>query len=533
MANGGMTSGPVILSPETIAIIEEMKNKYGRVNDIKFPSWYSFKTEPYKHQSEALDLMYGLNASALFMEMGTGKTKAAIDNACAHFLENHINAVLIMCPNAIRKTWQRELQIHCPLEYNVHLLDMKKKKAFDKWMGQDLINPEKITYLVAALESLSQGRGHELIERFLLATNAYMYVDESSRIKNHRSNVAKKSEALGRICKYRTIMTGTSVTNGPMDLYMQFEFLDPDIIGVGDFYSFRNRYAIMGGYEDRQIIGYDNIEELTDIIRPYTYQALKKDVLKEIPPKTYTKRFVTLSGEQKKLYDYMKRNKAIHPSTGKTLVCQNVLEHALRSHQICGGFYAYEKGKIVNPKTGKEKIIFEYERLNTNPKVNEVMAIAAESTSQVIIWCTYDEEIDATCEALRKEYGDDQVVELHGRVDDDTRDVNVYEKFQKGKVRFIVGNAMTGGMGLTMTNAEIVIYFSNTFKLEDRLQSEDRAHRSGQTKKVLYIDLVYEDTIDVTVLDALVNKKDMSDYIADRLADGVSEEDIMTGSNLR
>jgi SNF2 family DNA or RNA helicase len=147
-----------------------------------------------------------------------------------------------------------------------------------------------------------------------------------------------------------------------------------------------------------------------------------------------------------------------------------------------------------------------------------------ETDGAVIIWCRFLEEIAMVSEALRETYGRRSVVEIHGGIGEQQRDDNV-QAFQRGEARFLVGNAATGGVGLNMTRAETVVYFSNSFSFTDRDQSEDRAHRIGQTKSVTYIDLVCEGSVDEVVLDALRSKKDVSEYVRRSIND--ANEDIL------
>jgi hypothetical protein len=293
-----------------------------------------------------------------------------------------------------------------------------------------------------------------------------------------------------------------------MDVFMQFEYLDANIIGIGDFYSFRNRYAIMGGFEDRQVVGYQNMEELIEMLAPFVFQVRKSEVLTELPPKIYETREVQLNDEQKRLYkDIAKRDKTVSGDRGLTVT--TVLERMLRLQEIAGGIITFERNPDLH-NTSK----FDKERVTgKNPKVEELLAIAEENEVSTIVWCRFIEEIHMVTEALRERYGDDQVVQIYGAIDEDTRWANVSDLFQSKKARFLVGNAATGGVGLNMTAAELVVYYSNSFSFTDREQSEDRAHRIGQTQSVTYIDLIAEGTVDAVVVEALRGKRDVSEFV--------------------
>ena len=395
-----------------------------------------------------------------------------------------------------------------------------RSKAFEEWLHK----PHDFKWLLVGVESFASGSADKFVERFMLAKGPiYCPVDESSKIKNHAAERSKRVAAKRKITKYRQIMTGTPIAKGPMDLFMPFEFLDPDIIGLGDFYSFRNRYAVMGGYEDREIIGYNNMDELMELLAPFVYQVRQSDVI-DVAEKVRVLREVELSPEQKKFYKQMRRDKRVDSACGdKSLITQNVLEQMLRLQEISGGLisYAYtpeqidemkERGIRKPEKFWREKIP------GPNPKLVELLACCEEYEGQTIVWCTYKEEIYMVTEALRDRYGVSQVVDLHGDVDEAQRDINVYELFQKKKARFIVGNAATGGMGLTMDIAENEFYFSNTFNFIDRLQSEERATAEGK-RGVIIVDIVTRGTVDNTILEALAAKKNVSDYVRQSIDD--------------
>lgn len=471
-----------------------------------FPPVYSFKTEPRAYQRKALDCAWDKHAFAFYMDMGTGKTKTSLDLFSAYYLDGKIDRLLIVTKFSTRRNWQDEIGIHCPLEADVQILDTSKPKVFEQW---NTTVDGRLKILIVGTESLAAGGAFGLAMKFVsVSIKAGMIVDEAHMIKTHNAVRSKNCVKLGLECKYRVVMTGTPVANGPMDVFMQFEYLDPNIIGVGDFYSFRNRYAVMGGFEGRQIIGYQNLEELIELVSPYVYQVRKDEVLKELPPKIFETRTVEMTDEQRRLYkEIAKRDRAVSGDRGITV--KTVLERMLRLQEIAGGIITYER----NPDMFDSQK-FEHCRIpGKNPKVEELLSIADESGVSTIVWCRYIEEIRMVSEALRERYGTDSVVEIHGGISEDDRHHNVRELFQSKRARFLVGNAATGGVGLNMTAAELVVYFSNSFSFTDREQSEDRAHRIGQTKSVTYIDLIADGTVDEIVVKALRSKKDVSEFV--------------------
>lgn len=471
-----------------------------------FPVMYPFKTVPRPYQHRGLDHAWGKNSFAFYMDMGTGKTKTSLDLISAYYINGDVDRLLVVTKFSTRRNWQDEVGIHCPLDADVMILDTTKAKTFETW---NTTVDGRLKVLIVGTESLAAGNAVNLAQKFVaVSIKAAMIVDEAHMIKTHNAVRSKNCVKLGLECKYRIAMTGTPVANGPMDVFMQFEFLDPNIIGIGDFYSFRNRYAIMGGFEAKQVVGYQNMGELIELISPFIYQVRKSEVLTELPPKIFETRTVEMSDEQKRMYrEIAKRDKTVTGDRGLTV--KTVLERMLRLQEIAGGIITYERNPdLYNPEK------FEHCRIpGKNPKVTELLAIAEENDVSTIVWCRYLEEIAMVCEALRAKYGREAVVEIHGGISEDARHHNVRELFQAKKARFLVGNAATGGVGLNMTAAELVVYFSNSFSFTDREQSEDRAHRIGQTCSVTYIDLIAEGTVDETVVKALREKKDVSEFV--------------------
>jgi SNF2 family DNA or RNA helicase len=470
-----------------------------------FPPVYSFKTTPRAYQLQALQNAWGKHAFAFYMDMGTGKTKTALDLFGAYYLDQKVDRLLVVTKFSTRRNWAREVGIHLPFDADVMILDTSKGKAFDDWN----LNSDMLKILIVGTESLAAGSAMAYASKFVsVSTRVGMIVDEAHMIKNHAAVRSNNCMKLGNSAAYKVIMTGTPVANGPMDVFMQFEFLDRNIIGIGDFYSFRNRYAIMGGFEGKQIVGYQNLGELIELVSPYVYQVRKSEVLTELPPKVYEVREVSMTDEQKRLYrELAKKNKAVTGDRG--IMVKTVLERMLRLQEVTGGVITYERNPdMFDPSK------YEHCRISgKNPKIEELLSIVEENPVSTIVWCRFLEEIRMVSEALRSVYGAQSVVEIHGGVSEADRDHNVHHTFQSGKAQFLVGNAATGGVGLNMTRAELVVYFSNSFSFTDREQSEDRAHRIGQTKSVTYIDLICEGTVDVSVVQALREKKDVSEFV--------------------
>lgn len=498
---------------------------------IGFPAWYKYKTKPRKHQETGANKAYGKNEFALFMDRGTGKSKLAIDLATALRMEGKIQAVMVIVRRSLRLNWvgydhgdgtgQKEGFIgHCPIECSFHLPnggDESAKKVYGGWLGEDHDFP----VLIMSTESFSQGGAVTIAKSFLQShIKVMVIVDESHDFGNHDSIRSKALHDLGLMAEYKLVLTGTPIMTGPMNLYSQFEFLNPNIIGIGDYYAFRNRYAVMGGFPNpktgkpTQIIGYQNMDELAALLAPYVYEVRKSEVL-DLPPKVFERRALQMTPEQKELYKKIKREKK-YVHDGSDVDISNTLELALRLHQICGGFISRTVSEMVDGKNGpKVKKTTTWTQIippERNPKMMELLDIAADGDQSMIIWAAYKPEIEMIVGQLRNKFPSDIVVEMHGGISDEDREKNKI-LFQSKKARFLVGSTQAGGTGHTLTAAEIVYYWNNTEKMIDREQSEDRAHRDGLNHSVLYIDAMMENTVDGTIRDSIDAKMDLAEYI--------------------
>jgi SNF2 family DNA or RNA helicase len=241
-----------------------------------------------------------------------------------------------------------------------------------------------------------------------------------------------------------------------------------------------------------KIIGYQNLEDLTKLLSRFSFRCLKEDCL-DLPNKIYIQRNIELTKEQVKAYETMKNYNISLLEEGGQVRALNVLSQIMKLHQITCGHLKTNEGDIV--------------RLDNN-RVNELLNILDETDGKVIIWAVFREDIQSITEAIRKHFKDEEIAEsFYGDTADKDRQ-DIVAKFQdpNSSLKYFVSNPKTGGYGLTLTAANTVVYYSNSYDLEVRLQSEDRAHRIGQTKHVTYIDMIAEDTVDDKIVDALKRK---------------------------
>ena len=465
---------------------------------------YKFKTDPYEHQLKALDMSWHKETFAYFMEMGTGKTKVLIDNMAMLYDKGKIDGALIIAPKGVINTWyQQELPAHMPTHIdNVSVLwqanitqsqQEKLNTLFET--GQDL------HILIMNVEALSTLKGVKFAYKFISSHKTLMVVDESTTIKNPKAKRTKNIIKLSKYAKYRRILTGSPVTRNPLDLYSQCEFLSPWHLDSQSFYSFRNRYAEMktmnfGGRSVQVVAFYKNLGELSEKLKPFSYRVLKEDCL-DLPPKIYMKRIIQLTDEQQKIYKQMKEQ-ALAEMNGERMSTATALTQLMRLQQITCGHFKGDDAKIQNIK---------------HNRLDELMDVLEEVEGKAIIWAHWQRDVKIIKDALSKEYGPGSVVDYYGLTPQDQRQKNK-DNFQNNKeVRFFVGTPQTGGYGITLTSANTVIYYSNGYDLEKRLQSEDRAHRIGQKKSVTYVDIIADKTVDQKIVKALKNKINIASQI--------------------
>jgi len=458
---------------------------------------YKFKTKPYAHQLTALEKSWNKESYAYFMEMGTGKTKVLIDNLAMLYDKGKVNGALIVAPKGVIGTWyNNELPTHLPKHIaNVTILWQSNITKKQQQKLETLFEVEEALHiLIMNVEALSTDKGMNFAKKFLSCHETLIAIDESTTIKNPKANRTRNILSLASEAKYRRIMTGSPVTKNPLDLFSQCYFLDPFHLDHDSYYSFRMRYAIMktaniAGRKIQLVSGFKNLGELSDKLQPFSYRVLKEDCL-DLPDKIFIKRQIQLTPDQFKLYTQMKE-KALAILNGKVVSTKNALTQIMRLHQITCGHFSSDDG-VTQPIK--------------NNRITELMDVLEEREGKAIIWVHYQYDITEIIKAVTKKYGEDSIVDYYGLTPQDERQPNIKRFQDDPKCRFMVGTPSTGGYGITLTAANTVIYYSNGYDLEKRLQSEDRAHRIGQKKSVTYVDLMADDTVDEKIVNAVRRK---------------------------
>ena len=466
---------------------------------------YKFKTKPFAHQLKALEMSWDKKVFAYFMEMGTGKSKVLIDNMSMLYDKGLINGALIIAPKGVYKNWfDSEIPTHMAdhVEKNMVLWESTASKTKEKELNTLFKSTHDFHILIMNVEALSTKKGKQFAEKFLNCHKTLMAIDESTTIKNPGAIRTKTIIGLGKYVLYKRILTGSPVTKSPLDLYTQCWFLDPWLLDQQSYYSFRTKYALtrkinVNGRQIEIVVAYRNLGELSEKLKPFSYRVLKNDCL-DLPPKTFMKRTIQLTDEQKKVYDQMKKL-ALAELNGKMITTVNVITQLMRLHQITCGHFKSDDGVTQTLKSNR---------------LDELMDVLSEMEGKAVIWAHYRYDIEVIVEAIKKEYGDKSVVTYYGDTSTDDRQKAIkLIQDPKSEVRFIVGTPQTGGYGITLTGASTMIYYSNGYDLEKRQQSEARIDRIGQEKHMTYIDIIAEGTVDEKIVKALRTKVNIATEI--------------------
>lgn len=488
-----------------------------RTETINKESFVTF-TKCHQHQLDVLARSAFLDVFAIFAEQGTGKSKMTIDTAVNLFLHKKIQHVIILAPIALTYNWERE-------ELPKHLLPTISHKSFvfrskeDKsqkgqyrkryFLSELDVKKDHLKILIMNLEAIMTTGGYDLLIE-LLQKDTLLVIDESGKLlKNPRAKRTRKVVELAKSAKYRRILTGTPITKSPLDLYMQFCFLDKNILGFSNFYSFKHYF------EDVMLVGpagkmfpkhvaFKNLDKLHSLVAPHSVRILKKDCL-DLPEKIYITQHYELTSEQLEQYGNLKRDNITFPEvpvndiellqavqSGDVLLAKHALTKLLRLQQILSGYMPLENNRVHQL----------FSVIDANPRVQALLDAVEDVEGKIIIWCRFVHEIQSLM-TLFKECA----VSYYGEMKQKDRQ-DAYENFKNNPgVRYFIANPSCAGYGLTINEASTVVYYSNDFNLETRLQSEDRCHRIGQTKNVTYIDIVAVGTIDEHIRRILLEKQ--------------------------
>ncbi len=473
----------------------------------EWPADFPFSNTPYPDQLRALQKCYNHDTFALLMRPGSGKTMVVVNMLSKHAAEGRIGLGVVVCPLTVAPVWiYNEIRKHSPqgMTWRVRLFESAQYQT-------NTTDVPLLDWWVIGVESFSQGGAADRLQAALEKDGRpyAMVVDESHTIKTHNAVRSQRVIDVGKNAVVRGIMTGTAVTRSLIDLYSQYQFLDPNIIGIDDWFAFRNRYCVMGGYKKKEIVAYDRVDELMGFIEPYTYRC---DKPKGLPEQRWQDLPVEMSEFQRKMYDRVRNAEVPEISVA------NILNRIAKLQQVAGGYLRSDPKTGINPITGRKakipgEVVWELPEAH-NPKLKRLRALMEEaSDQQIIVWCKGLWEIEQVYMVLA-EFG--STAKLIGETSVEER-ARIQADFQRGHIRHLVGNAQTGGIGITLTASHLGVFYSNTYSMVDRIQAQDRQHRIGQHHDVLYLDLMLMRSVDQLIKAAIQEHLDLDQYIAKKL----------------
>lgn len=464
--------------------------------------------QPWDHQKTALLLGRDADAFAYLMDQGTGKTRVLLDDAAYNYMEDRIDALLVASPNSVKTNWVAWGEVdavdkHLPDAIHregavwissSNASEKKQWRDFEDWLIErsEGSNDKRLIIISVNIEAIHIKRVKEFLLAFVKKFRTMMGVDESTKIKKQGSRRTKAAIEIRRHCVKARILSGAPIIKRPEDAYAQFMFLDPDILGFNSYYAFRNRYCIMGGWEGREVVSYQRLDELSDKIASSSYRVMKDDCL-DLPPKVYLPtRYVTMTKEQAKAYKTMQKDMYAEHESG-IVEARIVLTQQMRLQEITGGYLP-----ILCPLSGDRTGTQELISPKNNPKFKEALDLVESNTGQFIIWSCFRAEIDGLNQLLTAEGYNVRVFD--GRANDREK-LAIRKEFERGEWDGIVANAAAGGMGIDEFKvANLSIYISNRAgDTEGRVQSEDRTHRGGMGASISYCDILVHNSVDTKI----------------------------------
>lgn len=431
-------------------------------------------------------------------EMGCGKTLTAIAVAGAAYEMGAIEKVLIVAPTSVCAVWPKEFDDYATFKYKVNVLLGEKKERLQEL--EALKNFPFKALKVAVINYESTWR-EGLFEALLDWKPDLVIADESQRIKTHDAQQSKAMHQLGDIAKYKLILSGTPVQNDAIDLFSQYRFLNSTVFGT-NFYAFRNRYAIMGGFNRKQIVGYRDLDKLIQKEHSIAYRVTKEEAL-DLPEQTFLTRYIQLGRKEQQLYDQIKRDSFAELENGGTITAPTVLTKLLRLQQFTGGFIQADDGV-------KPELVFKG-KLNALEDILDDYVL--ETGKKLVVFCRFRPEIDLIQGLLEKKKI--RYCSIYGDIKIDDRG-DIVKDFQTNPETMVfLAQIDTAGLGITLTAADTCVYYSENFNYAAYSQSLARIHRIGQRNACTYIHLVVKKTVDEVILQALSKKEDLAKTIVD------------------
>ena len=507
---------------------------------------YQPRVRPMKHQHDALAAASARRAFAFFMDTRTGKTKVTIDDAGRLFLAREIGAVFVLCPNGMQRVWEDQIHEHLDETIPRRVYLWERPPSTKKLMAhyESLLAPgDVLRFLLMNIEAVG-AQGGRYAAGLLRAHTTLMAIDESHRIGDPSSLQSRAAAKLGALAKYKRILTGTPDGGDPLRLFSQFSFLDERILRCNSYVAFKAEYcklleaghplvrhaaekAARGDVKKARWLQqriqipardpvtqrpvYRNLEKLHKLIEPHCFRIKKEDCF-DLPEKTFNKRYCQLSKKQRNIYDLVRKEIDAEFTHGGEDININVplaIVKLIRLAQIAGNYFAPDR----EPDEDKQRLV-QIESSKDNPRMEALLEIIEqEADTQTVIWAHHLAEIDEIIAALTVRYGKGSVRNIDGRIDTRMRDT-VRRSFQAGDLHFLVIQ-IRAGIGFDLFRAETVIYYTHTYSLIDRKQSEDRTDSIQRKHPIALYDIEAQGTIDTVMLECLRAKKDLSQLLHD------------------
>lgn len=408
-----------------------------------------------------------------------------------------IRRVLVVAPTSVCPVWPKDISDYADFKCRVGVLLGSKDKRLRELEAVSSHPLEALKVCVINYESVWRD---DIFDKLIEYDPDMIIADESQRIKTHDAQQSKAMHKLGDRARYKLILSGTPVQNNAIDIYSQYRFLDPTVFGT-NYYAFRSRYAIMGGFNQRQIIGYRDMDKLIRKEYSIAYRVTKAEAL-DLPEQTFITKNIPLEGKAKQLYDKIKRDSFAELESGGQISAPTVLVKLLRLQQFTGGF--------IQPDEGKTEFVFDG-KLKALEDIIDDYVIGEDK--KLVIFCRFRPEIDLITKLIKKKKLG--FISIYGDIKIEDRGA-IVEDFQKNRdTRIALLQIATAGLGITLTAADTCVYYSVDFNYAAYSQSLARIHRIGQKNICTYIQLVVEKTIDERVYKALAKKEDLATTVID------------------
>ena len=441
----------------------------------------------------------------LLFEMGCGKTLTAIAIAGAGYQMGKVERLLIVAPTSVVAVWPKELQEYAKFKYTCKTLLGEKKQRIKQI--DDLLKFPFKALKVAVINYESTWRP-EILEKLKEFDADMVIADESQRIKTYDAAQSKAMHELGDQARYKLILSGTPVQTAAIDIWSQSRFLDKSVFG-DNFFKFRGRYAIMGGYGNKKIVGYKDLEGLIKKEHSIAFRVTKDEAL-DLPEQTFETRKIQFNQKEKNLYERIKKDSYAELDGGGHITATTVLTRLLRLQQLAGGF-------LVQDDAQKPQLV---SRAKLDALADIIEDYVIGSGKKLVIFARFIAEVKAIMELADKVLPKElKQVAIYGDIKKEDRG-DIVKQFQENpKIVLFIGQIDTAGTGITLTAADTCVYYSKNFNYATYSQSLSRIHRIGQRNCCTYIDLEIEGTIDELISKALSRKEDMAKTVVDNWRD--------------